>query len=74
MEVQLTRQLYGAKGEFRPEALYSHLLNLGRGFVRYRQEDAHELLRCLTDEMERCLLRQSLGYNPQRAPRVSGVG
>jgi hypothetical protein len=70
LESQLFRQLYGNRGEFRPDLLYSHLLSLSRGFVRGRQEDAHELLRCLTDELERCLLRQSLGYNPQRMPRV----
>jgi hypothetical protein len=70
LEGQLFRQLYGNRGEFRPDSLYSHLLSLNRGFVRGRQEDAHELLRCLTDELERCLLRQSLGYNPQRMPRV----
>jgi hypothetical protein len=72
VETQLTRQIYGNRScAQRPEHLYNALLGMNRGFARWRQEDAHELLRCLTDVMESCLLRQMLGYNPQRPPRVS---
>lgn len=40
-----------------PEALHRALPALSRSFVRGRQEDAHELLRCLVDALERDLLR-----------------
>lgn len=75
VENQLWQQLYyGNRSPFKPDKLYDGLLQLRRGFQRWRQEDAHELLRCLTDAMEGCLLRQSLGYNPQRPPRVRRGG
>ncbi|GBF94621.1 hypothetical protein Rsub_06736 [Raphidocelis subcapitata] len=47
-----------------PEALHRALPVLNRSFVRGRQEDAHELLRCLVDALERDLLRSEGRWAP----------
>eukprot|EP00775_Hariotina_reticulata_P004203 gene4203-4451_t len=52
-----------------PHSIHRALQVLNRSFVKGRQEDAHELLRCLVDAMERALLRQSGTYNPQKPPK-----
>jgi hypothetical protein len=53
---------------------------LARSFVRGRQEDAHEYLRCLVDALERDLLRGERRWAPgarrlqvHGAPRVAGA-
>jgi hypothetical protein len=56
-----------------PHTIHRALPALNKSFVRGRQEDAHELLRCLVDAMERSLLRQNPTYNPQKPPRVSSL-
>ena len=74
MEAQIFQQLYSIdRVKFAPEPLYNRVMQLGKHFTRGAQEDSHELLRCLTDRMESCLLRQALGcsYDPNRRPRVS---
>ncbi|MEW5305168.1 MAG: hypothetical protein WDW36_007729 [Sanguina aurantia] len=40
-------------GSFTPEALYRQMLSLDRGFEYGRQQDAHELLMCVLDTMEK---------------------
>jgi ubiquitin C-terminal hydrolase len=71
MEAQIRRMLSRAGGADAPSALHRALPAINKSFVRGRQEDAHELLRCLVDAMERSLLRQNSNYNPQKPPRVS---
>ena len=55
---------YGAGAVVTPDALHRALPALSRSFVRGRQEDAHELLRCLVDAAERDLLRAARRWAP----------
>jgi hypothetical protein len=73
MEMQIRRMLSRAAGAGAdtPRSIFNALPSLNKSFVRGRQEDAHELLRCLVDAMERSLLRQNPTYNPKKPPRVS---
>jgi hypothetical protein len=73
MEIQIRRMLSRAAGAGAdaPRSIFNALPSLNKSFVRGRQEDAHELLRCLVDAMERSLLRQNPTYNPKKLPRVS---
>jgi ubiquitin carboxyl-terminal hydrolase 36/42 len=75
MEAQIRRMLSRTAGAGAdvPHSIHRALPALNKSFVRGRQEDAHELLRCLVDAMERSLLRQNPTYNPQRPPRVSSA-
>jgi hypothetical protein len=68
-----------------PRQLFNNLHVFNSGFARGAQEDAHELLRCLTDAMERNLLRQAAklsgggggaqrGQQQQPPPRVRRAG
>jgi hypothetical protein len=58
-----------------PDALHRALPALSRSFVRGRQEDAHELLRCLVDALERDLLRLEGRWAPGgRRLQVRGGG
>eukprot|EP00882_Tetradesmus_deserticola_P013059 GHRQ01013851.1.p3 GENE.GHRQ01013851.1~~GHRQ01013851.1.p3 ORF type:complete len:157 (+),score=66.31 GHRQ01013851.1:1388-1858(+) len=71
MEAQIRRMLSRTAGAAAdaPHSIHRALHVLNKSFVRGRQEDAHELLRCLIDAMERSLLRATGTYNPQRPPR-----
>eukprot|EP00882_Tetradesmus_deserticola_P019374 GHRQ01020851.1.p3 GENE.GHRQ01020851.1~~GHRQ01020851.1.p3 ORF type:complete len:101 (+),score=39.16 GHRQ01020851.1:1076-1378(+) len=73
MEAQIRRMLSRTAGAAAdaPHSIHRALHVLNKSFVRGRQEDAHELLRCLIDAMERSLLRATGTYNPQKPPRVS---
>lgn len=72
VEAQISRMLNrgGCGGADTPHALYNSLRAFSKTFVPRRQEDAHELLRCLVDAMERDLLRNEGRYDPRKPLKV----
>ena len=78
----LEKQVYhmlnrGSSAAMAPHSIHRSLRVLNRNFIPGRQEDSHELLRCLVETLEKDLLKHAGLYNPSKPPKVrqlKGVG
>ncbi len=76
VEAQIARMLapsMAQRSADTPYGIHRGLGLLSKGFVKGRQEDAHELLRCLVDAMERDLLKNEGRYDPHKPVKVSAT-
>jgi hypothetical protein len=74
----LEKQVYhmlnrGSNTPMAPHGIHRSLRVLNRNFILGRQEDSHELLRCLVEALERDLLKHAGLYNPSKPPKVCSV-